>query len=395
MTRPLTDDQRLLQDSAREFFAERAPVKALRADRAAGRPFDPALWQEIAALGFAGAAVPETYGGSGMGWRSLGLVLEAAGRTLVASPLLQSALVGVAAIETLGSEAQRAAWLPAIAAGEMTTALGLDEGAHHAPSRIAMRAVREPGGWRLEGQKRFVPDGATASHLLIAALAAPTPDAPEGLSVFCVAGSADGLVRKPLAMADSRGMADLDLTAVRVADDAVLGSVGEAASALEGVLDTARIGLAAEMLGAADALFALTLDHLKTRRQFGQPIGAFQSLQHRAARMFVDLELTRSCVLAALDALDDAAGVSRSVRSAAQGASVAPLASLASLASLAKARAGDTLHLVSNEAVQLHGGVGMTDAYDAGLYLKRARVLETLYGTAGWHRDRSARLDGY
>jgi alkylation response protein AidB-like acyl-CoA dehydrogenase len=266
----------------------------------------------------------------------------------------------------------------------------LDEGAHHAPSRIAMRAVREPGGWRLEGQKRFVPDGATASHLLIAALAAPSPDAPEGLSLFCVAGAAVGLVRKPLAMADSRGMADLDLTAVRVADDAVLGTVGEGASALEGVLDTARIGLAAEMLGAADALFALTLDHLKTRRQFGQPIGAFQSLQHRAARMFVDLELTRSCVLAALDALDDAAGVSTSVRSAAaQGAS------LASLASLAKARAGDTLHLVSNEAVQLHGGVGMTDAYDAGLYLKRARVLETLYGTAGWHRDRSARLDGY
>jgi alkylation response protein AidB-like acyl-CoA dehydrogenase len=144
------------------------------------------------------------------------------------------------------------------------------------------------------------------------------------------------------------------------------------------------------MLGAADALFALTLDHLKTRRQFGQPIGAFQSLQHRAARMFVDLELTRSCVLAALDALDDAAGSGGSARSAAaQGGSVA------SLASLAKARAGDTLHLVSNEAVQLHGGVGMTDAYDAGLYLKRARVLETLYGTAGWHRDRSARLDGY
>ena len=386
MTRPLTDDQRLLQDSAREFFAERAPVKALRADRDARRPFNPMLWKEIAALGFAGAAVPEAYGGSGMGWRSLGLVLEAAGRTLVASPLLQSALIGVAALEALGSDAQRAAWLPAIAAGEMTTALALDEGAHHAPSQIAMRAVREPGGWRFEGHKRFVPDGATASHLLIAALAAPTPGAQEGLTLFCVPASTAGIVRKPLAMADSRGMADIDLTAVHASEDTVLGGVGEGASALEAVLDTARIGLAAEMLGAADALFALTLDHLKTRRQFGQPIGAFQSLQHRAARMFVDLELTRSCVLAALDALDDAAGAGRSVQSGAQ---------VASLASLAKARAGDTLHLVSNEAVQLHGGVGMTDAYDAGLYLKRARVLETLYGTAGWHRDRSARLDGY
>ena len=387
MTRPLTDDQKLLQDSARDFFAERAPVKALRADRDAGRPFDPALWDEIAALGFAGAAVPEAHGGSGMGWRALGVVLEAAGRTLAASPLQQTGLVGVAAVQALGTEAQRAALLPKIAAGSITTALALDEGAHHAPSRVAMRAVREGDAWRLDGLKRFVPDGANASHLLVAALAAPAAGGEEGLTLFVVEASAQGLTRKPLAMADSRGMADLSFEGVRVAADAALGGdagVGKAAAGLERVLDAARIGLAAEMLGAADALFAMTLDHLKTRKQFGQPIGAFQALQHRAARMFVDLELTRSCVTAALDALDDA-----------QAAEGTDIAALASLASLAKARAGDTLHLVSNEAVQLHGGIGMTDAYDAGLYIKRARVLETLYGGAGWHRDRSARLEGY
>ena len=380
MTRPLTEDQRLLQDSAREFFAERAPVKALRAERDAGRPHDPELWREIAELGFAGAAIPEELGGSGMGWRALGIVLEAAGRTLVASPLTQTGLVGVAAVRTLGNDAQRARLLPALAAGTVTTALAFDEGAHHAPTRIAMRAVRDGDGWRLDGHKRFVPDGATASHILVAALAAPAPGAAETLSLFIVEATAPGLVRKPLAMADSRGMADLGFTAVHVGDDARLAAdagFDDPAAALERVLDIARIGLAAEMLGAADALFSLTLAYLKDRRQFGQPIGAFQALQHRAARMFVDLELTRSCVAAALDALDDGA------------------ADIPALASLAKARAGDTLHLVSNEAVQLHGGIGMTDAFDAGLYLKRARVLETLYGSAGWHRDRSARLEGY
>lgn len=395
MTRPLTEDQRLLQDSARDFFSERAPVKALRAERDAGRPFDPELWREIAELGFAGAAVPEQSGGSGMGWRSIGLVLEAAGRTLVASPLTQTGLVGVAAIRTLGSEAQRERLLPLLAAGTATTALAFDEGAHHAPTGIAMRAVRDGDGWRLDGHKRFVPDGATASHILVAALAAPTPGAAESLALFVVDATASGVARRPLAMADSRGMADIELTGVRVADDMRLSGrtdpgstmTDAGAAGLERVLDIARIGLAAEMLGAADALFTLTLAYLKDRRQFGQPIGSFQALQHRAARMLVDLELTRSCVTAALDALDDAEGGDKAAAAAA--------AQIPALASLAKARAGDTLHLVSNEAVQLHGGIGMTDAFDAGLYLKRARVLETLYGSAGWHRDRSARLEGY
>jgi alkylation response protein AidB-like acyl-CoA dehydrogenase len=385
MTRPLTDDQRLLQDSAREFFGERAPVRALRAERDARRSYDPALWREIAELGFAGAAVPEDLGGSGMGWRALGVVLEAAGRTLAASPLTQTALVGVAAIKTLGDEAQRARLLPALAGGTITTALAFDEGAHHVPTILTTRAVRDGDGWRIDGMKRFVPDGATASHLLIAALAEPSPGTEGRLALFVVAGSATGLLRKPLAMADSRGMADLEFTGLRVGGEALLG--GDAATSLERVLDIARIGLAAEMLGAADALLGMTLDYLKIRRQFGQPIGAFQALQHRAARMFVDLELTRSCVAAALDALDDA---ETSGKTAAEA-----VAQIPALASLAKARAADTLHLLSNEAVQLHGGIGMTDAHDAGLYLKRARVLEALYGSAGWHRDRSARLEGY
>lgn len=393
MTRPLTEDQRLLQDSAREFFADRAPTKALRALRDAARPFDPPLWEQIAALGFAGAAVPEQHGGSGMGWRGLGLILEAAGRSLAASPLTQTGLVGVAAFRTLGDAAQCAQHLPRLATGEITTALAIDEGPHHAPGRISLTAVRDADRWRLDGMKRFVPDGATASHLLVAARTEASPGADGPLALFLIDASATGVRRRPLAMADSRGMADVELTGVRVDDSARLGgraSTAEAASALERVLDIARIGLASEMLGAADALLAMTLDHLKLRRQFGQAIGAFQSLQHRAARMFVDLELTRSCVIAAWDALDALDDPGATAEPGADSAGSIPM-----LASLAKARGADTLHLISNEAIQLHGGIGMTDAHDAGLYLKRARVLETLYGSAGWHRDRSARLEGY
>lgn len=379
MGRPLTDDQRMLQDAARDFFADRAPVAALRAERDQGRPFDPALWREAAALGFAGALVPEELGGSGMGYRALGVVLEAAGRTLAATPLLQTGWVGVETLLVAGTAAQRTALLPALATGSLTTALCIDEGAHHEPSRIALVATRTESGWRIDGRKRYVADGATADRLIVVAREDAAP------RLFWVDAGSAGLSRRPLAMADSRGMADIRFDAVALPADALLVGAGTgsaddpARAAVERILDVARIGLAAEMSGAIDALFALTLDHLKTRKQFGQPIGAFQALQHRAARLSVEIELTRSCILAALDALDDGA----------------PPQQLAALASLAKARAADTLQHMSNEAVQLLGGIGMTDAHDAGLYLKRARVQAALYGSAAWHRDRSAKLEGY
>ncbi|MEZ5994930.1 MAG: acyl-CoA dehydrogenase family protein [Hyphomonadaceae bacterium] len=358
MTFTLNDEQQMLQDAARDFFREQAPVsrlRKLRDERKNGR--DPELFAEMAAMGWAGIIIPEEYGGAGLGYVGLGLVLEAAGRTLVASPLHSSALTGASALLLAGSDAQKSAWLPKIASGEAIATLAVDERSHHAPAKSAMRV----SGGKLTGKKAYVADGHIAD-LLIVALA-------DGLCL--VRSDAPGLTRRELVTVDSRGAADLIFEGVPVEE--MFGG----ANILDAVLDRARIGLSAEMLGQAVQAFEVTSDYLKTRRQFGQVIGGFQALQHRAAKLFTEIELTRSCVFAALDALDRNAE------------------DIAVYASLAKARAAETLHLASNEMVQLHGGIGMTDEHDAGLYLKRARVAEALYGGAAFHRDRYARLLGF
>jgi alkylation response protein AidB-like acyl-CoA dehydrogenase len=359
MTFTLNEEQQLLKDSARDFFREQAPVSRLRKtrdDKKNGR--DPELWREIAALGWAGVIIPEEYGGSGLGYVALGAVLEEGGRTLVASPLHSSALVGASALLLAGADAQKREWLPRIAAGEIIATLAIDEAAHHAPGKSKLKV----NGGKLSGEKKYVADGHIADLIIVAGQ--------EG-ALYLVAADAKGLTRRELLTVDSRGAADLSFD--NVAAEAMNGGV----EILDAILDRARIGMAAEMLGQASEAFAITSEYLKTRKQFGQPIGGFQALQHRAAKLFTELELTRSCVLAALDALD------RNDKR------------IAEYASLAKARAAETLHLASNEMVQLHGGIGMTDEHDAGLYLKRARVAEALYGNAAFHRDRYASLMGF
>jgi alkylation response protein AidB-like acyl-CoA dehydrogenase len=358
MTFTLSDDARMLKETARDFFREQAPVARLRKQRDAkqnGR--DPELWREMAALGFAGVIVPEEHGGAGLGFTALGAVLEEAGRTLVASPLHSSACAGASALMLAGTEAQKAEWLPRIASGEVIAALAVDEGAHHAPAKSALKFA----GGKLRGEKAYVAEGHIADLFIVAAAD----------SLYLVRADAAGLTRRELITADSRGAVDLQFEGVAAE------TMSGGAEVIEAVLDRARIGLAAEMLGQASEAFEITSEYLKTRRQFGQVIGGFQALQHRAAKLFTDLELTRSCVLAALDAVDRGSN------------------NVAEYASLAKARAGETLHNATNEMVQLHGGIGMTDEHDAGLYLKRARVAEALYGSASFHRDRYARLLGF
>ncbi|HEX8570249.1 MAG TPA: acyl-CoA dehydrogenase family protein [Caulobacteraceae bacterium] len=369
----LTEEQQMPRDAARDWARERSPVAALRRlrDSGDGRGFDPALWAEMGQMGWTGVLVPEAHGGSDFGFSALALVLAETGRTLTASPLLSTAVIGASALTLAGSEAQQAAWLPRIASGEAVVALAVEEGPHHAPERIALLAEPADGGWRLAGEKRFVPEGGDADLFIVAARGAGEPDA---ITLFLV--PADAASATPRRMADSRGWADVRFDAA-LADDAVLGEVGAGRPVLEAVLDRARVALAAEMLGSAAEAFEITLAYLKTRTQFGQLIGGFQALQHRAAQMFTQLELARSCVEAAAAAVD-------------AGAPDLPL-----LASLAKAKANDVLHLVSNEMVQMHGGIGMTDEHEAGFYLKRARTAEALYGSSAWHRDRYARLAGF
>jgi alkylation response protein AidB-like acyl-CoA dehydrogenase len=374
----LNEEQVMLRDSARDWVREKSPVNAFRKLRDGGNAegFDRATWREMCELGWAGILVPEEFGGSGLGYRTLGLVLEETGRTLTASPLLSNA-VATTALLLGGTAEQKQQWLPKLADGSAIATLAVDEGHHHAPEQLALRANKAGSGYALNGEKHFVSDGATADLIVVAARTSGSAGEKNGITLFLVDGTANGLSRTQLHAVDNRGYANLRFHNVEVPGSAVLGPVNGGFDILEAALDRARALLAAEMLGAAAQSFDITLEYLKTRVQFGQVIGTFQSLQHRAAKMYTDLELTRSCVEAALDGVD-------------QNANDVP-----ALCSLAKARAGDLWHLVSNEMVQMHGGIGMTDAHDAGLYLKRARVAETLFGNSAFHRDRYAALMGY
>ena len=372
----LTEEQSMLRDAAKSWVREKSPVTAFRKVRDSGNEdgFDRVAWKEIANMGWTGIIVPEEFGGSGLGYLTLGLVLEEMGRTLTASPLLSTS-AATAALLLAGNDDQKKEWLPKIAEGKVIAALAVDEGPHHAPEKIALTAKKTGGGYTLSGKKVFVQDGGAADLLIVVARTSGKDTS--GITLFLVRGDANGLARTKLKSVDSRGVANLEFRDVEVPGSAVLGSVDNGFDVLDAVLDRARAAFAAEMLGAAVQEFETTLDYLKTRVQFGQVIGTFQALQHRAARMFTDLEMTRSCVEAALSAIDRNAN------------------DIPALCSLAKAKVSELAHLVSNEMVQMHGGIGMTDAHDAGLYLKRARVAEASFGGASYHRDRYARLMGY
>jgi alkylation response protein AidB-like acyl-CoA dehydrogenase len=373
----LTEEQIMLRDAAKSWVSEKSPVTAFRKLRDSGNEdgFDRAAWREMAEMGWAGIIIPEEFGGSGLGYLTLGLVLEEAGRTLTASPLISTALTATTALLLAGNDAQKKEWLPKIAEGKAIATLAVDENAHHAPEKIVLTAKKAGRGYTLNGKKTFVLDGGAADLIIVAARTSGKDRS--GITLFLVPGNASGLTRHKLKSVDSRGVANLEFKDVEVPASAVLGSIDGGFDVLDATLDRARAGLAAEMLGSAMQEFEVTLDYLKTRVQFGQVIGTFQALQHRAAKMFTDLELTRSCVEAALSAIDRNAN------------------DIPALASLAKAKVNELAHLVSNEMVQMHGGIGMTDVHDAGLYLKRARAAEATFGSASYHRDRYARLMGY
>jgi alkylation response protein AidB-like acyl-CoA dehydrogenase len=375
----LTEEQSMLRDAARTWTQEKSPVTAFRKMRDSGAPlgYDPAAFAEMAEMGWTGVIIPEAFGGSDFGYLSLGLILEELGRTLTASPILATALAAASAVILGGSEAQKDKWLTQIASGDLVGTLAIDEGPHHRPEKVAVTAVKSGAGYKISGTKTFVLEGMAAGLFVVSARTGGATTDTKGVSLFLVPADAKGVSRKALKLADSRGAAIVTFDGVEVGADALLGAEGEGYGLLEQVLDRARAGLAAEMLGSAVQAFETTLDYLKTRVQFGQVIGSFQALQHRAAKMFTDLELARSCVEAALTAIDNDSP------------------DVPELVALAKTKVGDTLHLVSNEMVQMHGGIGMTDAHDAGLYLKRARAAEATFGNQAYHRDRYAKMQGY
>ena len=375
----LNEEQRALRDAAHDFLASEAPVEALRKLRDDRDPlgYAPGLWQQMAQMGWASIILPESYGGLDFGFQGLGVVLEETGRTLAASPLFASAVVGASAVLLGGSEAQKEALLPAIAAGELTLALALEESNHHRPTRIATTAVASADSFILNGDKCFVLDGHSADKLLVVARSAGEQDDSEGLSLFLVDRQASGVTCTRTHLMDSRNAASLSLDNVSVAAADVIGEVGNAWPVLEQVLDRGRVAIAAEMMGCALECFERTVAYLKEREQFGALIGSFQALQHRASHMQAELELARSVIMQALSVVDD------------------PPEELPRMASLAKAQLNELVKLVSNEAVQMHGGIGVTDELEIGLFLKRARVTMQIFGDSGFHKDRYATLCGY
>ncbi|MCA6326020.1 acyl-CoA dehydrogenase family protein, partial [Phenylobacterium sp.] len=374
----LNEEQSMLRDAAKSWTQEKSPVTAFRKMRDSGVEigYDVNAWNEMAEMGWAGVIIPEEYGGSAFGYLSMGLILEELGRTLTASPLIASGVGAASALVLGGSDAQKSEWLPKIADGSVVGALAVDEGPHHAPEKVALAATKSGAGYSLSGTKTFVIEGLAANLLVVSARTSGKPGDKDGITLFLVPADAKGVSRKRLALADSRGAANITFDKVEVGADAVLGAADKGWDVLEKTLDRVRAALAAEMLGAANQAFETTLDYLKVRVQFGQVIGSFQALQHRAAKMFTDLELARSAVEAALQAID------------------ADSPDVPELVSLSKAKMGDVFHLVSNEMVQMHGGIGMTDAHDAGFYLKRARAAEAAFGSQSYHRDRYARING-
>ncbi len=378
MSTTSSEDSQAIRSAAKNFVRDRAPVTHMRALRDARAPlgYSRELWREMAGLGFAGLAVPERWGGTGLGYAELGLVAEELGRNLVPTPVLSNVLAG-GAVLLGGGDALRQALLPSVCAGERVVAFAHEEGTRHAPYGISTRARLDGSGLVLDGEKSFVADAHMADGFVVVARTSGSAGARDGLTLCHVPGDSAGLTTERLDLIDSRNAARVRFAGVRVAEQNVLGSIDRGADVLDGVLDNAMAVLCAEMLGGIQEAFDKTIAYLKTRRQFDVFIGSFQALKHRAAWMFCEIELTRSVVGEALLALD-------------AGRSDAP-----ALTSAAKARASDTYVLVTNEAVQMHGGVGVTDELDIGLYMKRARVCEQTLGAAAYHRQRFATLRGY
>ena len=377
MAMMLTDDQAMLRDTAREFLADEGTIKKqLRhwRDTSCSDGFGHELWRRFGELGLNGICIPESAGGLGLGAVEAGVVLEEIGRNLTPSPFLTTA---VAAARALDGSAQGERWFPGILAGETVAALAIDEGKHHAPEATAMVAKRQGNGFTLSGAKQFVVHGASADLILVVARTAGSPGETEGITLFAVERDASGLDVENVALADSSKAARLTFDSVALDGDAVVGEIDGGWAPLSRALNAGRAGAAAELVGVAAGASDLTVDYLRQRKQFGKLIGEFQSLQHRAAHLYGEIEIARAAALKAAQLLD--AGD--------------PRAEL--MTSVAKAKAARTAALAVQEGVQMHGGIGMTDEHDIGLYMKREAVLSALLGDPRFHANRVAVLSGY
>ncbi len=375
----LTEEQEMLQDAANGFLTENAPVAAFREVRDSKNPdgFCRDLWKEMADMGWAGIIVDEEFGGSEFGYVGAGVLAEQMGRNLTASPFFSTSVLGATAVQRYGTAKQKEQHLGSICDGSTLFALAVDEGPRHRPEHIEFAATPHGNGYKLSGAKTFVADGHVADKLIIAARTSGEANDPSGITLFLVDADAEEIDRTHTPMIDSRNAANIKVDGLEVTGDDILGEVDKGYEALEGILSAGRAVLGAEMSGSSQQAFAITTDYLKEREQFGQKIGSFQGLQHRAAHLATEIEMTKSAVLKSLQLLDD------------------DFESASATCSMAKAKSGMTAQLSTQEAIQMHGGIGVTDEYDVGLYFKRVHVAQQMFGDAGFHADRLAKRSGY
>ena len=372
----LNEEQNMLKDAAKDFCTNNTPITQLRGlrDDKSESGFDSAIWQQMVELGWAGITIPEDFGGLGFGYLGMGVVMEECGRTLAASPLFATAGLGATAILHGGSDELKSELLPQVAGGELLLALALEESPHHNPYGVSTVAEKSGGGHTVTGSKKFVLDGHVANKIVVVARTSGNSGDRDGISLVLVDSNSPAVKVTRTIMADSRNASNIEFEG---AEGILLGEEGQGADILDRVLDTGRILLSAEMLGGVQECFERTIEYLKVREQFGVPIGSFQGLKHRASQMFCEVELSKSVVLEALSALDEDSD------------------QIAELASLTKARLNDTYNLISSEGVQMHGGIGMTDEYEIGFFMKRSRVCEHALGNSAFHRDRYGVTQGY
>lgn len=368
----LNDEQRMLAESVNAFLADAAPVSHLRnlRDERDDVGFSRSLWRQFADQGYCATMVPEAHGGLGLGVVEATVVGEALGRTLTPSPFLSTGVLAARILANAGSDAQQQAWLPAIASAGTVIALAVDERSKHAPESLATTIKRSGSGFRIDGTKTFVIDAHVADRLIVAG-----QNGDGGIALALVDPKAAGVEIERTVMVDAHNAARIKFNGVQLGADALIG--GDGAATLEDALDVGRLVVAAELLGVAEETFNRTLAYVKERKQFDRLIGEFQALQHRAAVLYIDIELSRAMLLQAAQAYQADPSASRR------------------MVSQAKDCASRLGNLAVREGVQMHGGIGMTDAIDVGLFMKRARVLQELFGDAGYHADRAARLAGY
>jgi pimeloyl-CoA dehydrogenase small subunit len=370
----LSDEQRLLRDSVDRLLADRYAFAQRRQYLAEPEGWSRAMWRQYAELGLLGVSFGEEHGGFGGGAVETMLLMEAFGRALALEPYLATVVLAGTALRLAGNTAQQAAILPGVAAGDTILAFAHGERqARYDLSDVLTTAKPRDGGWVIDGSKSVVLHGDSADHLVVSARLSGERDDPDGIGLFLVDAKTDGVARRAYPMRDGTHAAELSLSGVAVGADAVLGEPGKAFPVIGRVVEAGIAAMAAEAVGAMETMHAMTLEYLKTRQQFGRPIGQNQALQHRSAEMLIALEQGRSMAMLAAMTVDEPDDALR-----------------AHNISLAKVGVGQAARFVSQNAIQLHGGIGMTEEYAVGHYFRRVMVIEHMFGDIAHHLSRIA-----